>query len=54
MATIYKIELVSHFKDFTEKDLKDLIEEKLKERGNEITCRVERTCPKLSEISDRE
>lgn len=44
MATIYKIELVSHWANYTKEQLKKILEEALKEKernkGNEITIEV--------------
>jgi predicted nuclease of predicted toxin-antitoxin system len=46
MATIYKIELVSHWVNFSEKELQRLLEQAIKQvkeftnNGNEITIEV--------------
>ena len=46
MATIYKIELVSHWANFSEKELQRLLEQAIKQvkeftnNGNEITIEV--------------
>lgn len=44
MATIYKIEIVSHWVNYTKEDLQKILEEALKEKerkkGNEITIEV--------------
>ena len=46
MATIYKVEVVSHWISYTEEQLKqmleDAIKEKEKQKGNEIQIKVER------------
>lgn len=44
MATIYKIELVSHWVNYTEQDLQKILEDALKQKAkedrNEITVEV--------------
>jgi hypothetical protein len=44
MATIYKIEIVSHWVNYTKEDLQKILEDALKEKerkkGNEITIEV--------------
>ncbi len=44
MATIYKIEIVSHWANYTKEDLQKILEDVLKEKerqkGNEITIEV--------------
>lgn len=44
MATVYKIELVSHWINYTEKQLEQIIldgiQTKEKEKGNEIQVRI--------------
>ena len=46
MATVYKVEIVSHWISYTEEQLKQMIEDAIKEKerqkGNEIQVRVER------------
>ena len=46
MATVYKIEVVSHWINYTEEQLKQMLEEaikeKEKEKGNKIQIRVEK------------
>ena len=46
MATVYKVEIVSHWISYTEEQLKQMIEdaimEKERQKGNEIQVRVER------------
>jgi len=44
MATIYKIEIVSHWANYTEKELQKILEDALiqkeREKGNQITIEV--------------
>ena len=40
MATIYQIEVVSHWVNYDEETLKKKLEEALKEKGNEITVEI--------------
>ena len=46
MATVYKVEVVSHWINYTEEQLKKMIEDAIKEKerqkGNEIQIKVER------------
>ena len=46
MATVYKVEVVSHWINYTEEQLKQMLEEAIKEKerqkGNEIQIKVER------------
>jgi hypothetical protein len=46
MATVYNIELVSHWKNYSEKELKEIITNALKDKekvkGNTITLKVEK------------
>jgi len=46
MATVYKVEIVSHWISYTEEQLKKMIEDAIKEKerqkGNEIQIKVER------------
>lgn len=46
MATVYKVEVVSHWINYTEEQLKQMLEEAIKEKerqkGNEIQIRVEK------------
>jgi hypothetical protein len=46
MATVYKVEVVSHWINYTEEQLKQMIEDAIKEKerkkGNEIQIKVER------------
>ena len=46
MATVYKVEVVSHWISYTEEQLKQMLEEAIKEKerqkGNEIQIRVEK------------
>lgn len=48
MATIYKVEIVSHWISYSEQDIKKMIEEALKpkerKKGNDIQVSVEK-CP---------
>ncbi len=40
MATIYKVEIVSHWVNYPEAELQKMLEEALKEKGNHITVEV--------------
>lgn len=43
MATVYKVEVVSHWINYTEEELKKILEKALHNEGcNEITVEVER------------
>ena len=46
MATVYKVEVVSHWINYTEEELKEMLEEAIKEKerqkGNEIQIRVQK------------
>lgn len=43
MATVYKVEITSHWVNYQEKELKKMLEKALKdEGGNEITVEVKR------------
>lgn len=46
MATVYKVEVVSHWINYTEEQLKKILEDAIKEKerqkGNEIQIKVER------------
>lgn len=46
MATVYKVEVVSHWINYTEEQVKQMLEEAIKEKerqkGNEIQIRVEK------------
>jgi len=46
MATVYKVEVVSHWINYTEEQLKQMIEDAIKEKerkkGNEIQIKVKR------------
>ena len=40
MATIYKVEVVSHWVNYSEEELQKKLEAALKEKGNQITVNV--------------
>jgi len=46
MATVYKVEVVSHWINYTEEQLRKILEDAIKEKeiqkGNEIQIKVER------------
>jgi hypothetical protein len=46
MATVYKVEAVSHWINYTEEQLRNMLEDAIKEKerqkGNEIQIKVER------------
>ena len=41
MATVYKIELVSHWVNYHPKDIEKIIKEALKQKGNEIEVKAQ-------------